>query len=115
MRLLVFVDLGWRTPSGGAGWRGGRAVETFCTPPAYRGWPLTGPTVFKTILILGFLALAGLLALKLLLAILGAAVGLAFGLVALAVPALMLGALIYAVLVVFAPERAAALRARFGA
>ena len=115
MRLLVFVDLGGRTPSGGAGWRGGRAVETFCTPTAYRGWPLTGPTVFKTILILGFLALAGLLALKLLLAILGAAVGLAFGLVALAVPALMLGALIYAVLVVFAPERAAALRARFGA
>jgi len=115
MRLHIFVDLGWQTPSGGAGWRGGRAVETFCTPPAYRGWPLTGPTVFKTILILGFLALAGLLALKLLLAILGAAVGLAFGLVALAVPALMLGALIYAVLVVFAPERAAALRARFGA
>jgi len=35
--------------------------------------------------------------------------------VALAIPALMLGALIYAVLVVFAPERAAALRARFGA
>ena len=115
MRLLIFVDLGWQTPSGGARPPLQPAVETFCTPPAYRGWPLTGPIVFKTILILGFLALAGLLALKLLLAILGAAVGLAFGLVALAVPALMLGALIYAVLMVFAPERAAALRARFGA
>ncbi|MDQ8146163.1 MAG: hypothetical protein P3A32_08885 [Gemmatimonadota bacterium] len=70
--------------------------------------------MFKTILVLGFLALAALLALKILLAILGAAVGLAVGLVALTLPALLLGALIYVVLVVFAPERAAALRERFG-
>ncbi|MFM8567101.1 MAG: hypothetical protein ACKOCV_05395, partial [Gemmatimonadota bacterium] len=75
--------------------------------------PTTRP-MFKTIFILGFLALAALLALKLLLAILGAAVGLAVGLLALTIPALMLGALAYVVLVVFAPERAAALRARFG-
>ncbi|MBM3884616.1 MAG: hypothetical protein FJ361_02070 [Gemmatimonadetes bacterium] len=70
--------------------------------------------MFRTILILGFLALAALLALKLLVAILSAAVGLAVGLLALTIPALMLGALVYVVLVVFAPERAAALRARFG-
>ena len=70
--------------------------------------------MFKTILVLGFLALAALLALKLLLAILGAAVGLAVGLLALVFPALLLGALVYFILLVFAPERAAALRARFG-
>ena len=75
---------------------------------------LTGTPMFKTILVLGFLALAALLALKLLLAILGAAVGLAVGLLALVFPALLLGALVYVTLLVFAPERAAALRARIG-
>lgn len=57
--------------------------------------------MLKTVIVLGVLALLALFALKLLVFLLG-----------LAIPALLLGALIYGVLVVFAPERAARLKAR---
>lgn len=68
--------------------------------------------MLKTLFVLGLLALAGLLALKLVFGIIGGLLGLAFALIGLAVPVLLLGALLYVVLRVFAPERADALRTR---
>ena len=57
--------------------------------------------MLKTVVVLGVLALLAIFALKLLLEMLG-----------FAIPALLLGFLIYGVLVVFAPERAERLKAR---
>ena len=68
--------------------------------------------MLKTLFVLGLLALAGLLALKLVFGIIGGLVGLFFALLGLAIPVLLLGALLYVVLRVFAPERADALRTR---
>jgi hypothetical protein len=68
--------------------------------------------MLKTLFVLGLLALAGLLALKLVFGIIGGLVSLVFSLLGLAIPVLLLGALIYVVLRVFAPERADALRTR---
>ena len=59
------------------------------------------PPMLKTVVVLGVLALLAIFALKLLFVLLG-----------FAIPALLLGFLIYGVLVVFAPERAARLKAR---
>lgn len=69
--------------------------------------------MLKTLFVLGLLALAGLVALKLLFGIIGGLLGLVFALLGLAVPVLLLGALVYVVLRVFAPERADAMRTRF--
>jgi len=57
--------------------------------------------MFKTVIVLGVLALLAIFTLKLLFVILG-----------FAIPVLLLGFLIYGVLVVFAPEKAARLGAR---
>jgi len=69
--------------------------------------------MLKTLFVLGLLALAGLVALKLLFGIIDGLLGLVFALLGLAVPVLLLGALVYVVLRVFAPERADAMRTRF--
>lgn len=68
--------------------------------------------MLKTLFVLGLIALAGLLALKLVFGIIGGLLGLFFALLGLAVPVLLLGALLYVVLRVFAPEQADALRTR---
>ncbi|MEK0430205.1 MAG: hypothetical protein RL139_9 [Gemmatimonadota bacterium] len=68
--------------------------------------------MLKTLFVLGLLALAGLLALKLVFGIIGGLVGVFFALLGIAIPVLLLGALLYVVLRVFAPERADALRTR---
>ena len=59
------------------------------------------PPMLKTVVVLGVLALLAIFALKLLFLMLG-----------FAIPALLLGFVIYGVLVVFAPDKAARLKAR---
>ena len=64
--------------------------------------PITSPpAMLKTVIVLGVLALLAIFAVKLLFILLG-----------FAIPALLLGFLIYGVLVVFAPDRAARLKSR---
>lgn len=70
--------------------------------------------MLRTIFTIGVLALLGLFALKLVFGILGGLFGLFFGLLALALPVLILGALIYVALMVFAPDTARDLRQKFG-
>lgn len=70
--------------------------------------------MLRTIFTIGVLALLGLFALKLVFGILGGLFGLFFGLLALALPVVILGALIYVALMVFAPDTARDLRQKFG-
>jgi len=70
--------------------------------------------MLRTIFTIGILALVGLFALKLVFGILGGLFGLFFGLLALAIPVLILGAIIYVVMLVFAPETARGMREKFG-
>jgi hypothetical protein len=75
------------------GSRGYRRVEQL---------PITSPpAMLKTVIVLGVLALLAIFAVKLLFILLG-----------FAIPVLLLGFLIYGVLVVFAPDRAARLKSR---
>lgn len=70
--------------------------------------------MLRTIFTIGILALVGLFALKLVFGILGGLFGIFFGILALAIPILVLGAIVYVVLLVFAPETARGLREKFG-
>lgn len=70
--------------------------------------------MLRTIFTIGLLAFVGLFALKLVFGILGGLFGLFFGLLALAIPVAIFGALIYVVLLVFAPETARGMREKFG-
>ena len=70
--------------------------------------------MLRTIFTIGILALVGLFALKLVFGILGGLFGLFFGLLALAIPVLILGGIIYVVMLVFAPETARGVREKFG-
>lgn len=62
--------------------------------------------MLRTIFTIGILALVGLFALKLVFGILGGLFGLFFALLGLAIPVLILGAIIYVAMLVFAPETA---------
>lgn len=70
--------------------------------------------MIRTVFTIGLLALVGLFALKLVFGILGGLFGIFFGLLALAVPVLILGAIIYVAMLVFAPETARGMREKFG-
>lgn len=70
--------------------------------------------MLRTIFTIGILALVGLFALKLVFGILGGLFGLFFGILALAIPVLILGGIIYVVMLVFAPETARGVREKFG-
>lgn len=70
--------------------------------------------MLRTVFTLGLLALVGLFALKLVFGILGGIFGLFFALLGLAIPVLLIGALIYVVMLVFAPETARGMREKFG-
>ncbi len=62
--------------------------------------------MLRTVFTIGILALVGLFALKLVFGILGGLFGLLFALIGLAIPVLVLGAVIYVLMLVFAPETA---------
>jgi hypothetical protein len=70
--------------------------------------------MLRTIFTIGILALVGLFALKLVFGILGGLFGLFFGLLALAIPVLILGGIIYVAMLIFAPETARGMREKFG-
>jgi hypothetical protein len=70
--------------------------------------------MLRTVFTIGILALVGLFALKLVFGILGGLFGLFFGLLALAIPVLILGGIIYVVMLIFAPETARGMREKFG-
>jgi hypothetical protein len=70
--------------------------------------------MLKTIFTIGFLALLGLFALKLVFGILGGLFNIFFALLGLAIPVLIIGAIIYVALLVFAPETARGMKEKFG-
>jgi hypothetical protein len=70
--------------------------------------------MLKTVFTIGFLALLGLFALKLVFGILGGLFSIFFALLGLAIPVLVIGAVIYVVLLVFAPETARGMKEKFG-
>ncbi len=70
--------------------------------------------MLRTIFMIGLLAFVGLFALKLVFGILSGLFGLFFGLLALAIPVAILGALIYVVLLIFAPDTARGMKEKFG-
>ncbi len=70
--------------------------------------------MLRTIFTIGILAFVGLFVLKIAFGILGGLFGLFFALIGLAIPVLVIGALIYIVLKIFAPETAKDLRGKFG-
>lgn len=69
--------------------------------------------MLRTLFLTGLLALAGLVALKLVFGILGPLVGLLFTLVGWALRLLLVGGLVYLVLRVVSPDTARSLRALF--
>lgn len=70
--------------------------------------------MLRTIFTLGIIALVGLFALKLVFGILGGLFGIFFALLGMAIPVLVIGALIYVVMLVFAPDTAKGMRDKFG-
>lgn len=70
--------------------------------------------MLRTIFMIGLIAFAGLFVLKLFFGILGGVFGILFLLLRLAIPIAIVGALIYLVLRVFAPDTAKDLRSKFG-
>lgn len=70
--------------------------------------------MLRTIFVVGLLAFLGLFALKLVFGILGGLFGLFFGLLGMAIPVLIIGAIIYVLMLVFAPDTARELREKFG-
>ena len=70
--------------------------------------------MLRTIFTIGLLAFVGLFALKLVFGILGGLFGLFFGLLALAIPVAILGALIYVAMLIFAPDTARGMKEKFG-
>lgn len=70
--------------------------------------------MLRTIFTIGLLAFVGLFALKLVFGILGGLFGIFFALLGLAIPVLILGAIIYVVLLIFAPETARGMKEKLG-
>ncbi len=70
--------------------------------------------MLRTIFMIGLIALAGLFLLKVAFGILGGLFGLFFWLLGMALPVLLLGLLVYAVIRIFAPDTAKDLRDKFG-
>lgn len=70
--------------------------------------------MLRTIFMTGLLALAGLFLLRLAFGILGGLFGVFFWLLGMAIPVLLLGALVYLLMKVFAPETAKEMRDKFG-
>lgn len=70
--------------------------------------------MLRTIFTIGVIAIVGLFVLRLAFGILGGLFGILFWLIGISIPILVLGAVIYLVLKVFAPETARDLRAKFG-
>ncbi len=70
--------------------------------------------MIRTIFMIGLLALVGLFALKLFFGILGGVFGILFALLGLAIPVLIIGALIYVAMLVFMPDTARGMREKFG-
>jgi len=70
--------------------------------------------MLRTIFTIGLIAIVGLFALKIVFGILGGLFGIFFGLLALAIPVAIIGALIYVVMLIFAPETARGMREKFG-
>ena len=70
--------------------------------------------MIRTIFMLGLLALVGLFVLKLFFGILGGVFGILFALLGLAIPVLIIGALLYVLMLVFMPDTAREMREKFG-
>ncbi len=70
--------------------------------------------MLRTIFIIGLLAFVGLFALKLVFGILGGLFGIFFALLSMAIPVLIIGAIIYVLMLVFAPDTARGMREKFG-
>ncbi len=70
--------------------------------------------MIRTIFMLGLLAFVGLFVLKLFFGILGGVFGILFALLGLAIPVLIIGALIYVAMLVFMPDTAREMRDKFG-
>lgn len=70
--------------------------------------------MIRTIFMIGLLAFVGLFALKLFFGILGGVFGILFALLGLAIPVLIVGALIYVAMLVFMPDTARGMRDKFG-
>jgi hypothetical protein len=70
--------------------------------------------VIRTIFMIGLLAFVGLFALKLFFGILGGVFGILFSLIGLAIPVLVIGAIIYVLMLVFMPDTARGMKEKFG-
>ena len=70
--------------------------------------------MLRTIFTIGIIAIVGLFVLRLAFGILGGLFGILFWLIGISIPILILGAIIYLVLKVFAPDTARELRGKFG-
>ncbi len=70
--------------------------------------------MLRTIFVIGLLAFVGLFALKLVFGILGGLFGIFFALLGLAIPVLIIGALIYGAMLLFAPDTAREMKEKFG-
>jgi hypothetical protein len=70
--------------------------------------------MFRTIFMIGLLALAGLYLLQIAFGILGGVFAIFFWLLGKAIPILILGVIVYCLLRIFAPETAKDLRDKFG-
>jgi uncharacterized BrkB/YihY/UPF0761 family membrane protein len=70
--------------------------------------------MLRTIFTIGIIAIVGLFVLRLAFGILGGLFGILFWLISISIPILILGAIIYLVLKVFAPDTARELRSKFG-
>jgi hypothetical protein len=70
--------------------------------------------MLRTIFTLGLLAFVGLFVLKLVFGILGGLFSIFFALLGLAIPVLIIGAIIYVLMLVFAPDTARGMREKFG-
>jgi hypothetical protein len=70
--------------------------------------------MLRTIFTIGIIAIFGLFVLRLAFGILGGLFGILGWLISISIPILILGALIYLVLKIFAPDTARDLRSKFG-
>ncbi len=70
--------------------------------------------MLRTIFTLGLLAFVGLFVLKLVFGILGGLFSIFFALLGLAIPVLIIGAIIYVLMLVFAPDTARGMKEKFG-
>ncbi len=70
--------------------------------------------MLRTIFTIGVIAIVGLFVLRLAFGILGGLFQILFWLIGISIPALVIGAVIYLLLKIFAPDTARDLRAKFG-